>query len=145
MASTTQDIELPEAPRAEPPAARSHPLRTVVIGAGAVAAIAAAAALAAVTLRGGDENKPVGHPLIAEHGSIRAHEGTVEDPAVPTSYGAPGCMWTTEVDTPVLPSDDLGGPPTPQSVLVFERCNGSWTGNITWLNPSTGSAAPGRR
>jgi hypothetical protein len=43
----------------------------------------------------------------------------------------------------VLPAEDLGGPPTPQSVLTFERCGGEWTGRMAWLNPRPPSAAPG--
>jgi hypothetical protein len=165
MARTTQDIELPEAPSREPVSGRSALVRTVFVGAGAIAAVAGAAVLAAVTLRGADETKPAGHPLITENGSIRANEGAVEDSvgadetkpaghslitengsiranegaveesAHANGYGAPACMWTTEVNTPVLPAEDLGGPPTPRSVLVFERCNGEWTGQIAWLNP----------
>jgi hypothetical protein len=135
MARTTQDIELPEAPSREPVSGRSASVRTVLVGAGAIAAVAGVAVLATVTLRGGDEDKPIRQPLIAEHGSIHANEGAVEDSARSTRYGAPACMWTTEVNTPVFPAEDLGGPPTPQSVLVFERCNGEWTGSIAWLNP----------
>jgi hypothetical protein len=165
MANTTQDIELREGSRREPASGRFASVRTVLVGSGAVATVAGAAVLAFVTLRGADENKPVGqpliaehgsiranegavedsaggdanrpfgHPLLAEHGSIRASEGAVEDSAGLTGHGASDCLWTTEVNVPVFPAEDLGGPPTPQSVLVFERCNGEWTGQIAWLNP----------
>jgi hypothetical protein len=69
------------------------------------------------------------------HGSSRADERAVEDSAGSPGHGASACLWTSEVNTPVFPAEDLGGPPTPQSVLIFEKCNGEWTGNIAWLNP----------
>jgi hypothetical protein len=44
-----------------------------------VVAVVAAAVLAVVTLTADSDNKPIGHPGLAEHGSIRAIEGSVED------------------------------------------------------------------
>jgi hypothetical protein len=50
--------------------------------------------------------------------------------------GSRACMWTSEINnTPVFPPSDLGAPPTPDSVLVFEKCDGEWTGNMEWLQP----------
>jgi hypothetical protein len=44
------------------------------------------------------------------------------------------CIWTSDVNnTPVFPPSDLGGPPTPDSVLIFEKCDGDWTGNMAWF------------
>ncbi|MFP3899681.1 MAG: hypothetical protein ACLFXM_02420, partial [Acidimicrobiia bacterium] len=44
------------------------------------------------------------------------------------------CIWTSEVDGPVLPGANLGPPPNPGAVLVFERCDDEWTGDIAWLS-----------
>jgi hypothetical protein len=108
--------------------------------AGVAVVITAGVVLAVATLPGDAEDDPVGPPLAAEHGSPQPVEGPAEDPAGPPG-GEPTCSWTSEINTPVLPAENLGGPPTPVSVLVFERCDGEWTGNIAWLNagaPDTG-------
>jgi hypothetical protein len=56
----------------------------------AVAALGAAAALAVAALSGDSDAKPIGQPLIAEHGSVRSIEGSVEDahdrPVPPQSH-----------------------------------------------------------
>lgn len=63
--------------------------------------------------------------------------GDRNDPSSPTSRGSePDCLGTFDVDAPVLPVEKLGGVPTPESVLTFERCDGEWTGNVTWSSPS---------
>jgi hypothetical protein len=63
--------------------------------------------------------------------------GDRNDPSSPTSRGSgPDCLWTSDVDVPVLPVEELGGAPT--SVLTFERCDGEWTGNVAWSRPSRG-------
>jgi hypothetical protein len=67
------------------------------------------------------------------HSNGPAADGTAEDSGALDR--PPACLWTTEVNTPVFPAEDLGGPPTPESVLTFESCNGEWTGRIAWLNP----------
>jgi hypothetical protein len=67
------------------------------------------------------------------HSNGPAADGTAEDSGA--LERPPGCLWTTEVNTPVFPAEDLGAAPTPESVLTFERCNGEWTGRIAWLNP----------
>lgn len=38
--------------------------------------------------------------------------------------GSPACEWIS-----------VHAPPTPDSVLVLERCDGEWTGNTDWLQP----------
>jgi hypothetical protein len=88
---------------------------------------------------------PGAHSGLAEHGSIRSIEGSVEDnvadPLTPGAHSglaehrdasAP-CIWTDVNNTPVFPRADLGGPPTPGSVLIFEKCDGDWTGNMAWF------------
>jgi hypothetical protein len=79
MARTVQDIKSPEAPPQEPPRTTSRRSRSVLGWAGVVVAVVAAAVLAVVTLTPDGENKPIGHPGLAEHGSIRAIEGSVEE------------------------------------------------------------------
>jgi hypothetical protein len=112
--TTTPDTSLPEAPEQTPPP-RPSGRRTIVLGATAVlAAGAATAALAFATLGTDTRDEPVGRPAIDS---------------------APVCGWTSEANEPVFPANDIGGPPTPQSVLVFESCDGQLTGIIAWLNP----------
>jgi hypothetical protein len=79
MARTVQDIKSPETPTPGSPRAPSTSLRPVVGWAGVVVAVVAAAVLAAITLTPSDDHKPIDHPGLAEHGSIRAIEGSVED------------------------------------------------------------------
>jgi hypothetical protein len=38
--------------------------------------------------------------------------------------GIPACEWIS-----------VHAPPTPESVLVLERCDGEWTDNTGWLQP----------
>jgi hypothetical protein len=90
---------------------------TVVLGwAGAATLVVAGATLATVTFAGGDDGK-------------------AEAPSGRTDTVAPACVWTPHVDGPVFPAEDLGGPPTPESVLAFEACNGEWTGDLAWMTP----------
>jgi hypothetical protein len=84
--------------------------------AGAAAVVVAGGALAAATFTAGDE-------------------GTVETPTGRADAVAPPCLWTTHVDVPVFPSENLGGPPTRESVLIFERCDDEWTGDVAWMSP----------
>jgi hypothetical protein len=79
MARTAEDIRPPEATTREPPATPSTSPTAVLGWAGVVVAVVAAAVLAVVTLTADSDNKPIGHPGLAEHGSIRAIEGSVED------------------------------------------------------------------
>lgn len=141
MAPTNQETLLPEAPEEET-AQPSTSSRGVVFGwVGVLAAGAAATALAVATLAS-DDNRPLGGSLTNKDDSRSAAEGSAEEPP-PSSSGAPVCSWTSDVDgTPVLPAEDLGGPPTPQSVLTFESCAGDWTGRMAWLTPSSTAAGP---
>jgi hypothetical protein len=107
----------------QPGARSSQRIRTpgtrprVVLGwAGAAAVVVAGGALAAATFTAGDE-------------------GTVETPTRPADTVAPQCVWTPHVDVPVFPSENLGAPPTPESFLIFERCDDEWTGDIAWMSP----------
>jgi hypothetical protein len=150
--ATTSHTALPEvsAPEAPGPhkARGRFATRGALTWAAVLAAFVAAVALAVVTLTGGDDTNPVtgAHSGLAEHGSIRSIEGSVEDNVAdrltPGAHSglaehrdasAP-CVWTSDVNnTPVFPRADLGGPPTPGSVLIFEKCDGDWTGNMAWF------------
>jgi hypothetical protein len=106
-----------------PDARSSQRIRTpgigpkVVLGwAGAAAVVVAGGALAAVTFTADDD-------------------GTVETPTGRADTVAPSCVWTPHVDVPVFPSENLGAAPTPESFLVFERCEDGWTGDIAWMSP----------
>lgn len=44
-------------------------------------------------------------------------------------------MWTSDVHVPDFAAEDLGPASTVDSVLVFEACDGEWTGDIAWLDP----------
>jgi hypothetical protein len=46
--------------------------------------------------------------------------------------GSRACKWIS-----------VHAPPTPDSVMVLENCDGDWTGNTDWLQPR--SAGAGRR
>ncbi|MGH9193662.1 MAG: hypothetical protein ACRDZ0_14470 [Acidimicrobiales bacterium] len=109
--------------------------------AGVLAAGAAAAALAIATLTPDHDNQPPGRPLSDQRSTTQDLEGSADDSAGSTGSG-PACLWTSEVNTPVLPAEDLGGPSAPESVLTFEKCGGDWTGRMAWLNP--GSPHAGR-
>lgn len=96
---------------------------TAVLGwAGAAAVVVAGAALATVTFAGGES-------------------GDVDAPTSRTDPATPACMWTSRVSVPVFPAEDIGGPPTPESALAFEACNGEWTGDIAWMTPGEGDDA----
>jgi hypothetical protein len=116
MTRISADTEQPEARssrRIRTPGIRPR----VVLGwAGAAAVVVAGGALAAATFTAGDE-------------------GTVETPTGRADTGAPPCVWTPHVDVPVFPAENLGPAPTPDSVLVFERCDDEWTGDIAWMSP----------
>jgi hypothetical protein len=48
--------------------------------------------------------------------------------------GSGACKWIS-----------VHAPPTPDSVLVLENCDGEWTGNTEWLQPrSVGAKARAR-
>ena len=106
----------PDTPEPAPdqPPSRS---RTTVLGWAAVlAAGAAAAALAGATLATDTHDQP----------------GPVQDPAGSRHT----CQWTTEGNETVFPAPGIGGPPTPESILIFESCDGRLTGHLAWLNPA---------
>jgi hypothetical protein len=84
--------------------------------AGGAAVVVAGAALATVTFAGGDG-------------------GEGDAPTSPTDRATPSCVWTSQVSVPVFPSEDIGGPPTPESALAIEACNGEWTGDLAWMTP----------
>jgi hypothetical protein len=79
MARTVEDIQAARQPGAArpAPARRRQPILGWICVAVAVAAVATLAFV--VILPTDREAKPIGQPLIAEHGSIRASEGSVED------------------------------------------------------------------
>jgi hypothetical protein len=94
MASTAQDTRSPVATPREPSPTRLSRRPPLLGWVAAVAALAAAAALAVVTLTGDSDERPIGQPLIAEHGSIRSIEGSVEDTIDPpaSSQGHAGIV-----------------------------------------------------
>jgi len=145
VTTTDQDAALAKTPSEEPSRPPSSS-RTMVLGlAGVLAAGAGVAALAVATLAAdGNEVDPTGRPGATQHDSTPATDRTAEDAALP---GASTCLWTSDVDTPVFPAEDLGSPPSPASVLTFERCDGEWTGRMAWSTPGgpgTGPACPDR-
>ena len=91
---------------------------------GAAAVLVAGTALATVTFTGDDT-------------------ATVETLDSGATTPAPACTWSSEVDGPVFPERNIGAAPTPDSVLVFEHCDGDWTGDVAWLNPGQGQLDPG--
>lgn len=141
MATTDQHTALPETPNEQAGAPPTSSRGTVFGWVGVLAAGAAATALAVATLVPDDHNQPLGRPLADRDDSGAAPRGVADDSARSTG-GVPGCSWTSDVDTPVLPAEDVGGPPTPESVLAFESCGGKWTGRMAWLNPRPPDAAP---
>jgi hypothetical protein len=133
MATTTnRDTSLPEAPE-QTPRPRPSGRRTVILGATGVLAVAGAAtaALVLATLGTDTRDEPVGRPTLDQLGNAPADEGSLEN----STGSAPSCGWTSEANGPVLPVNDIGGPPTPESVLIFERCDGQLTGTIAWISP----------
>jgi hypothetical protein len=129
--TTTPDTSPPEAPEQTPPP-RPSGRRTIVLGTAAVlAAYAAVAALAVATLGNDTRDEPVGRPALDQPRTTPADEGPVGNSA----GSAPVCGWTSEANEPVFPNNDIGGPPTPDSVLMFESCDGQLTGIIAWLTP----------
>ena len=130
--TTTRDTSLPEAPE-QTPSPRPSGRRSIVLGAAAVlAAGAATAALAVATLGTDTDDEPVGRPAVDQPRNPPADQRPVES----STGSAPACGWTSEANGPVLPANDIGGPPTADSVLIFESCDGQLTGTIAWLNPS---------
>ena len=123
MTRISSGSELPEArssQRIRTPGIRAR----VVLGwAGAAAVVVAGGALAAATFTGHDE-------------------GTVETPTRPADTVAPQCVWTPHVDVPVFPAENLGAAPTPESFLIFERCDDGWTGDIAWMSPGEVQGEP---
>jgi hypothetical protein len=106
-----------------PEARSSQRIRTpgfrpsLVLGwAGAAAVVVAGGALATATFSGDDG-------------------GTVATPTRPAGTAASMCVWTPHVDVPVFPGENLGAAPTPDSFLIFERCDDEWTGDIAWMSP----------
>jgi hypothetical protein len=75
-------------------------------------------------------NEPADPPNSPQRVDPSAGDAVQNSPGPGTS-----CRWTTEADGPVFPANDIGGPPTPASVLIFESCGGELTGNIAWLIP----------
>ena len=88
MTPTTETV--PAATQTIQPSAHtpSRPGRRVVHRASILVGCSIAAVLAALTLDPANVNKPVGHPVMAEHGSIRSIEGSVED-ATPGAHLEP--------------------------------------------------------
>ncbi len=84
------------------------------IAAGTATAVLAVATLATNTH---DQPAPVADPPVADPAGNR-----------------PACHWTTEANEPVFPAPGIGGPPTPESILIFESCDGRLTGHLAWLN-----------
>ena len=84
---TTERI--PSAPETPRKPHRRVVTRAALTWAAILVAGVVAAALAAATLLGGDATAPTGgaHTGIAEHGSIRAIEGSVEDTVDPAATG----------------------------------------------------------
>jgi len=127
MATTTTPGPSPESPEqtpSRPPSSsRARGLgRAAVLGAGAVAVIALG------TLAIDILNEPADRPNSGPRAEPRAGDSVESTPGPGTA-----CRWTTEADGPVFPANDIGGPPTPESVLIFESCGGELTGNIAWL------------
>ncbi|MFP3900653.1 MAG: hypothetical protein ACLFXM_07340 [Acidimicrobiia bacterium] len=142
MTRLTMRIE-PSDPPDQGPSPPSSPRRRRAFGWAAVAAAAAAtAALVVNSTAGGDHAER--RDVVARAGNRPALSASADDPRAPGP--APGCMWTSQVDVPVFPAENLGPASTVDSVLVFEACDGAWTGDITWLvpdnNPHPGAAEP---
>jgi hypothetical protein len=116
MARISSGSELPEARSSQRIRTPGMSPRVMLGWAGAAAVVVAGGALAAATFTAGDE-------------------GTVETPTGRADAVAPPCMWTPHVDVPVFPRENLGAAPTPESFLVFERCDDGWTGDIAWMIP----------
>lgn len=128
MATTTTRVPSPEAPEQTPSRPRSRS-RARILGRIAVFGAGATALIALGTLAIDIRNEPADRPSSSQRG----------DPAGDSAESTPGtgtsCRWTTEADGPVFPANDIGGPPTPESVLIFESCGGELTGNLAWLIP----------
>jgi hypothetical protein len=108
-------------PAPDQPPSRS---RTTVLGWAAVlAAGAAVAALAGATLATYTHDQP----------------SPVQDPAASRH----ACQWTTEGNETVFPAPGIAGPPTPESILIFESCDGRLTGHLAWLTLPPDRTQPG--
>ena len=113
-----------------PEARSSQRIRTpgirprVVLGwAGAAAVVVAGGALAAATFTANDE------------GSVERRLG-VRTPVHRPACGPRMSMFRCS------PPENLGAAPTPESFLIFERCDDEWTGDIAWMSPGEPSSAP---
>lgn len=111
---STRHVELGPRRRDGTPS-RSRPGRTVLAWAGATALVAAGAALATATYTGDGGTQ-------------------VETPTGRVDTARPACVWLTQVDGPVVPAELLGAAPTPESILIFEKCDGDWTGDMAWMH-----------
>ena len=138
----TQALETPPGGR---PRVRPVSRRAALGLAVAVATVAGATVLGVATLGVDGKNEATGRSLAPGQDDSHTTQSSGQDEPGPPGGRAPGCWWTSKVNIPALPAEDLGGPPTEESVLIFENCNGAWTGNIAWLNPDvapdTGPAA----
>lgn len=126
MRRSAPDIDTHDAPDIDAAGLRSSErvhgggaalLKAVLGWAGAAAAMVAGGTLASLTLNPGEDG--ASEPPADRSGTTRG----------------PACTWSEEVDGPVFPVNDLGPAPTPESVLVFERCDGEWTARIAWMHP----------
>ncbi|MGH9235256.1 MAG: hypothetical protein ACRD0R_18175 [Acidimicrobiales bacterium] len=123
MTRTTPDLDVAGLRSSERVRTASIRPGGVLRWAGAVALVVAGGALATVTFTDNDE-------------------GVAETPTRRADTGPPACAWVSQVDgpffpgtvDPAAPGESLGPAPTPDSVLVFERCDGEWTGDIAWLD-----------
>ena len=85
------------------------------------AAPAVAGALGMAACAGGDAPET----LEVSSGMGAAPLTAAEQPVdVQPNREAPACEWIS-----------VHAPPTPDSVLVLERCDGEWTGNARWVQP----------
>lgn len=142
MARVTRRIKTPAPPDQEPSRPSRSRLRTTFGWAAVAAAGAAAATLVITSTVGGDHAER--RDVVARAGGRPAVSASADDPRAPGP--APGCVWTSYVQVPDFAAEALGPASTVDSVLVFEACDGVWTGDITWLvpdnNPHPGAAEP---
>ena len=129
MATTTTRGPSPETPEQTPSRPPSGP-RATVLGRAAVLGAGAATVIALSALAINVRNEPADPPSLDQRVNSSAGDSAESSPSTGTA-----CRWTTEADGPVFPANDIGGPPTPESVLIFESCGGELTGNIAWLVP----------
>lgn len=130
----------------------SRPIRSLLV----LGLIAAAAGLAPAPAGAAPAQQPCPRDICIgvdrqEPGSPGTPGGTGDTSSV-RPRRAPACVWvpTSEVHLPPGASEgggtpfDLpmnpGPPPSPDSDLIWERCNGTFTGQIRWTTP--GAPAP---